>query len=82
MTPHHFHQIAVALQEQADAFGVMFLGHQSYFPKVNGAPFESLDDHFSAKSGVLQQWQCLEYPRIQAIVWIPTLKVFGLAVGL
>ena len=78
---HGAEQVAVALQEQPDALGIVFFRHEGNAAKIHGATLESLYHHQPAQRRPLQQRNGLKHPRVQPVVRIPPAEPLRLAVS-
>src|SRR5690606_16671728 len=73
-------QVAVTIQEQAYALGIVLLGHHQKGPQVDRRALAELDQ-YKAGNIPFPERGCLEERRVQAVVGVPACVIFRLAVS-
>ncbi len=79
--PHQTIHVAVALQEQPYALGIVLLGHERQTPQIERETLEALNYRQPAQSRTLGQRYGAEYPGVESVVRVPALESLGLAVA-
>lgn len=72
-------EVAISVEEQSDAFGVVLLGHAQQGPQIDRRAFAKLDQHQPGQVPT-HEWSRLEYPGVEPVIWVPAAVALGFAV--